>query len=86
MKKRFLRLFQQATDSVDAQDALIKMYEETAMIGGGYALSDAEARSTFENILGDAALSNDDKVAYLAALDVAIQNHHPAGMAAEIIS
>jgi len=86
MKNRFLEHFQKSSESLAAQDALIEFYEETAMIGGGYTLSDAEVRATFENITNDDKLSSVEKDAYLSALDVAVQNHHPAGMAADILT
>lgn len=86
MKKKFMDLFQHSSDSTEAQDELVLFYEETALIGGGYSISDDEARQTFDSIVADEALSAGEKDAYLSALDVAVQNHHDAGMAAEIMN
>lgn len=86
MKKKFMSLFQHSSDCVQAQDALSEFYEETAIISGGYAISDEEAHSYFESILSDVRLSACEKDAYLDALDVTVQNHHALGMAAGIIN
>ena len=82
----FLRLYGQASDSVCDQDALVEFYEGVGMIGGGFEITDDEARRTFDSIMADERLGAVEKDAYLDALDVAVQNHHSAGMAAEIMN
>jgi len=82
----FMGLYEHASDSIEAQDELIAFYKSMAMIGGGYSISDADARQTFENIMKDESLCAHKKDAYLSALDVMVQNHHPAGMAAGIMN
>lgn len=86
LRTKFMELYERSADCVCAQDALVGFYEETAMIGGGYSISDDEARRTFENILSDESLNAREKDAYLSALDVAVQNHHTAGMGADVVN
>jgi hypothetical protein len=82
----FLALYEHSNDSVQAQDALMAFYRKVGLIDGNYEITDEEARTTFGSIVEDQRLSNMEKDAYLSALDVAVQNHHPHGMAADILN
>lgn len=82
----FVGLYIASSDSIEAQDALIAYYRKIGLIGGNYVIDDDEARRAFDDIVTDQSLSNIEKDAYLSALDVAVLNHHPHGMAAEILN
>lgn len=82
----FVGLYLASSDSIPAQDALMAFYRDMGLIGGNYEITDTEAQDTFNDIVNDQRLSNIEKDAYLSALDVAVQNHHARGMAADILT
>lgn len=86
IKHVFLELFDHQFDSVDCQDELMQFYEFVGVIGGNYEINDSESEQLFTDIVLTPELNGVEKFAYLSALDVAVQNHHPRGLAAEIIT
>ena len=82
----FVELFHKAGDSVAAQDQLLNFYKKVGILAdSSYEITDEEAWDLFDAIRHDETLTPEAKGAYLSALDVTIQNHHPRGLAAPIL-
>lgn len=77
----FVGLHERSTESFEAQDALMAFYRQVGLLCSGWELADDEAWEIFDGICA-AEVDDRAKDAYLAALDVAVQNHHPLGSAA----
>lgn len=80
----FVDLYEHANDSIAAQDALMDFYRKVGLLCSGWELTDDEAWEIFDGIR-TAEIDDRAKDAYLSALEVAVQNHHPQGLAALIL-
>jgi hypothetical protein len=84
-KQEFVELHQHASDSVEAQDAYHGYLFEQGLMCSNVYLPDELAQAKLDAILA-LPTSGVEKDALLSALDVAVQNNHPAGIGAEVIN
>lgn len=81
----FAVLHEQASDSIQAQNAYYDYLSEHGLTASGcYSMTDDEARGKMNSIM-ELPASNAEKDALLSALDVEIQNHSERGIASPVI-